>query len=51
MSMAPAAYMIAVKRLSLVFGVLMGWMFFNERNIRFRLIGASVMVSGIFFLY
>lgn len=50
LSMAPVAYMIAVKRLSLVFGVLFGWIVFGE-TIRYRLIGAAVMVAGVFFLY
>jgi len=49
-SMAPVAYMIAVKRLSLVFGVILGWMVFGE-SIRYRLIGAAVMVAGVFLLY
>jgi drug/metabolite transporter (DMT)-like permease len=50
-SMAPVAYMISVKRLSLVFGVMWGWLFFKERNIGYRVVGASLMVSGIFFIY
>ena len=50
-SMAPVAYMISVKRLSLVFGVMMGWLFFQEKNIGFRLMGASTMVCGVFFIY
>jgi len=50
LSMAPVAYMIAVKRLSLVFGVLLGWIVFGE-NIRYRMIGAAVMVAGVFLLY
>ncbi len=49
-SMAPVAYMISVKRLSMVFGVILGWLFFGERNIRYRLVGASTMVCGVFFL-
>jgi drug/metabolite transporter (DMT)-like permease len=50
-SMAPVAYMISVKRLSLVFGVLLGWIFFGERNMVYRLTGASTMVCGVFFMY
>jgi drug/metabolite transporter (DMT)-like permease len=50
-SMAPVAYMISVKRLSLVFGVMWGWLFFKERNIGYRVVGASLMVGGIFFIY
>lgn len=51
LSQAPVAYMIAVKRLSLVFGVLMGWLWFGETNIRYRLIGAAIMVTGVFGVY
>jgi drug/metabolite transporter (DMT)-like permease len=51
LSLAPVAYMISVKRLSLVFGVILGWFFFKEEDIRYRLVGASIMVSGVFFLY
>jgi drug/metabolite transporter (DMT)-like permease len=51
LSMAPVAYMISVKRLSLVFGVILGRLLFGEHNIRYRLIGASLMVAGVFFIY
>jgi uncharacterized membrane protein len=50
LSMAPVAYMIAVKRLSLVFGVMMGWIFFHEENIANRLVGASIMAAGALLL-
>lgn len=49
-SLAPTACMIAVKRLSLVFGVLMGWLWFREQNIRYRLLGGVIMVTGVFFM-
>jgi drug/metabolite transporter (DMT)-like permease len=51
MSLAPAAYMISVKRLSLVLGVIIGWLFFGERNISYRLVGACVMVTGVFLIH
>jgi drug/metabolite transporter (DMT)-like permease len=51
LSMAPVSYMISVKRLSLVFGVILGWFFFGEHNIRYRLGGACAMVAGVFFIY
>jgi drug/metabolite transporter (DMT)-like permease len=51
LSQAPVACMIAVKRLSLVFGVLMGWLWFREDNIRYRLLGGGIMVTGVFFIY
>jgi drug/metabolite transporter (DMT)-like permease len=43
--------MISVKRLSMVFGVILGWLFFRERNVRYRIAAASIMVCGVFFLY
>ena len=46
MSMAKVAYMIAVKRLSLLIGVLYGYLFFDEASIRERLFGTVVMFSG-----
>lgn len=51
LSMAHAAYMISVKRTSMVFAVVLGWLFFDESNIRFRLGASSVMLAGLFFLY
>jgi len=41
-----AAYVIAVKRTSTLFGVLFGYSFFGEGQMRQRLIGAGVMLSG-----
>ncbi len=49
-SLAPAAYMIAVKRLSVLFGVVMGCLFFKEEGFRSRLLGAGLMVSGVFLI-
>ena len=51
LGLAPVAYMISVKRLSLVFGVILGRLLFKEENIGYRLIGASIMVLGVFFIY
>ncbi len=51
LSQAPVACMIAVKRLSLVFGVLMGWLWFQEEHIRYRLLGGAIMVTGVFLIY
>jgi len=45
-----AAYMIAVKRLSLLFGVLYGAWWFGEQNIRERLAGAAIMIAGVFLI-
>ncbi len=49
-SLAPAAYMIAIKRLSVLFGVLLGCLFFKERDLSSRLFGASLMVAGVFLI-
>jgi drug/metabolite transporter (DMT)-like permease len=45
-SMTQASYMISVKRLSVLFGVMYGWILFREKNIRFRFLGALFMVAG-----
>jgi drug/metabolite transporter (DMT)-like permease len=45
-SMSNIAYMIAVKRTSLLFSVLYGFLIFGERNIPERLLGAVLMFSG-----
>ncbi len=45
-SMTQAAYMISLKRLSAVFGVLYGGWLFREAHVEWRLVGAAVMVVG-----
>jgi drug/metabolite transporter (DMT)-like permease len=45
-SMVTAAYMISVKRLSVLFGIIYGWILFKEKNIMIRLSGAFFMVAG-----
>jgi len=45
-SMITAAYMISVKRLSVLFGIIYGWILFKEQNIMIRLSGALFMVAG-----
>jgi len=40
------AYMISVKRTSLLMGVLYGYFLFHEGNIRGRLLGAALMFAG-----
>jgi len=44
------AYVIAIKRLSIIFGVLLGAAVFREPDLRQRLPGAIVMVIGVFFI-
>lgn len=45
-SLTQAAYMIALKRLSAVFGVLYGAWLFKEKHLAWRFMGAAVMVAG-----
>jgi drug/metabolite transporter (DMT)-like permease len=49
--LAPVSYMIAVKRTSLIFSVLYGGLIFKEEHIRLRLLGTSIMLSGVVVLY
>ncbi|HUG41272.1 MAG TPA: EamA family transporter [Longimicrobiales bacterium] len=44
--MTLAAFVIAVKRTSTLFGVLLGHALFREENVRERLVGAAVMLAG-----
>ena len=48
--MTQVSYVIAVKRLSIVFGVLLGAMVFREPDLSQRLPGALLMVVGVFFI-
>lgn len=42
-----AAYVISAKRLSILFGMVLGYYFLGERNIREKLAGAALMVGGV----
>jgi uncharacterized membrane protein len=46
-SMTQVAYMIAVKRTSLVFSVIYGWLLFKEEKIKERLVGSGMMLAGV----
>ena len=46
-SMTPAAYMVAIKRLSLVFSVFYGRLVFKETQFSKRLAGAAMMFLGV----
>lgn len=46
-SLIEAAYMLSVKRSSLLFGVLFGALFFKEKHVKERLFGASLMMFGV----
>ncbi|MBI1912970.1 MAG: EamA family transporter [Deltaproteobacteria bacterium] len=47
LSLTNVAYMISVKRTSLIFSVIYGKILFNEVNIRERLLGSVIMVAGV----
>ena len=46
-SLTQVAYLISVKRTSLIFSVLYGALIFKEINIRERLLGSTLMVAGV----
>jgi len=46
-SMADVAYVISVKRTSLVFSVFYGWLVFKEVDIGERLLGSGLMLAGV----
>ena len=46
-SMADVAYVISIKRTSLIFSVLYGWVVFKEVDIGERLLGSGLMLAGI----
>ena len=45
-SLTKVAYMMSVKRMSIVIGVLYGYLLFREQNIRERMLGACMMFLG-----
>ncbi len=45
-SMVEAAYMISIKRLSILFGVIYGVILFHETNKCYRIIGTILMIMG-----
>jgi len=46
MSLIKVAYMISVKRLSLIIGIMYGYFLFREENIKERFLGAVLMLIG-----
>lgn len=49
-SLTAAAYMITIKRMAGIFSVIYGWLIFDERGIRYRLIGTAIMTIGAAFI-
>lgn len=50
LDLTKVSYMISVKRLSLLIGVIYGHLFFNEKNFKERLIGTALMLGGFVIL-
>ncbi len=50
MKLTKVAYMVSIKRTSLLMVVLYGYFLFNEKNIRSRFFGASLMFAGFVLL-
>lgn len=48
---ANVAHVIGIKRLSILVAVVGGWLVFDETNIRQRLFGASIMITGTILIY
>jgi len=46
MKLTKVAYMVSVKRSSLLISILFGYLFFREDNIRYRFLGALLMFAG-----
>jgi drug/metabolite transporter (DMT)-like permease len=46
-SLVEVSYMISVKRLSLLIGVIYGAVFFKETNIKERFLGSAIMLMGV----
>ena len=40
-------YVISIKRTSILGSIIWGWLFFGEKNLKRRLIGAAVMLAGV----
>jgi len=49
-NLALVAYVIAIKRTSAILVVLVSFWLFRERNFKYRIIGASIMVLGVFLI-
>jgi drug/metabolite transporter (DMT)-like permease len=49
-SQANLGYVTAVFKLSVLFTIIGGWIFFKEKNIKERLLGGSVMIAGTLLL-
>lgn len=46
-----ASYTVVVKRLAVVFGIFWGWIFFHEKNIGKKLLGAAIAIIGVIAIF
>jgi uncharacterized membrane protein len=44
------AYVISIKRTSVIISILFGYLIFKEKGIKERLLGAVIMVIGVLFI-
>lgn len=49
-SLTNVGYAAAVFKLSMIFTVILGWVFFKEQNIKDRFLGSSIMLLGVYLL-
>jgi uncharacterized membrane protein len=49
-SISTAVYMIAIKRSSILFSVILSWLVLKEGDIRYRGLGALLMFVGMIFI-
>lgn len=49
-SLTNPGYSTAIFKLSIIFNVIFGWIFFKEQNIKDRLLGSMVMLGGVLLL-
>lgn len=49
-SLTLVAYVVSIKRTSVLFGILFGYLIFHEKNIKERLIGSLIMILGVFLI-
>lgn len=47
LQLAPAYYVICLKRLSILFSIIIGSLIFKERGLRGRLLGGALMLLGV----
>ena len=47
---ALVVYVVAIKRLSILLSIILGGVVFKEKDIKFKLVGGTIMVAGVIFL-